>query len=69
MIEQTAQRDGARLCGRQRLHTVTLSAAREVGEVGGKGAKLGALMRAGFRVPEGFVVTTEAWEGSGNRRR
>ena len=30
--------------------------------VGGKTAKLGQLMRAGFRVPNGFCVTTTAYE-------
>lgn len=40
---------------------------REVGaadlpRVGGKGANLGELMRAGFPVPAGFVVTTAAYE-------
>src|SRR3989442_13307308 len=28
---------------------------------GGKGANLGELMRAGFPVPEGFVLTTDAY--------
>src|SRR5206468_3331320 len=28
---------------------------------GGKGANLGELMRAGFPVPDGFVITTEAF--------
>ena len=28
---------------------------------GGKGANLGELIRAGLRVPRGFVVTTEAY--------
>jgi phosphohistidine swiveling domain-containing protein len=28
---------------------------------GGKGANLGELMRAGFRVPDGFIVSTEAY--------
>jgi pyruvate,water dikinase len=30
-------------------------------EVGGKGANLGELMRAGFPVPPGFCVTTAAY--------
>ncbi len=29
--------------------------------VGGKGANLGELMKAGFRVPQGFCITTEAY--------
>ncbi|HEV7862384.1 MAG TPA: PEP/pyruvate-binding domain-containing protein, partial [Acidimicrobiia bacterium] len=31
--------------------------------VGGKGANLGRLTRAGFPVPPGFSVTTEAYSG------
>jgi pyruvate,water dikinase len=31
--------------------------------VGGKAVNLGRLLRAGFPVPDGFVVTTRAWEG------
>ncbi len=31
-------------------------------QAGGKGANLGELVRAGFRVPRGFVVTTAAYE-------
>jgi pyruvate, water dikinase len=33
----------------------------DVGRVGGKGANLGELTRAGFRVPPGFVVTADAY--------
>lgn len=44
-----------------------------VDEVGGKGANLGELTRAGFPVPHGFVVTSSAYlaavEESGARRR
>src|SRR5690606_1261771 len=34
---------------------------RDVGRVGGKGANLGELTRAGFPVPAGFVVTAGAY--------
>ncbi|TMP98679.1 MAG: phosphoenolpyruvate synthase [Thaumarchaeota archaeon] len=34
----------------------------EVGIAGGKGANLGEMRKAGFPVPDGFVVTTEAFE-------
>ena len=41
----------------------------DVVRAGGKGANLGELIRAGYRVPAGFVVTTDAYaavlEGSG----
>src|SRR5919204_8944 len=37
-------------------------AARDVALAGGKGANLGELARAGFPVPDGFVLTTEAYE-------
>ena len=33
----------------------------DVASVGGKGASLGELLRAGIRVPNGFVVTTAAF--------
>jgi len=34
----------------------------EIATVGGKGASLGKLVKAGFSVPSGFVVTTVAYE-------
>lgn len=42
---------------------VPLSAlsARDLPIAGGKGANLGELIRAGFPVPEGFVITTDAY--------
>jgi len=36
--------------------------AGDLALVGGKGANLGELVRAGFEVPNGFVVTTQAYE-------
>jgi rifampicin phosphotransferase len=38
-----------------------LSESRDVAVVGGKGANLGTLVRAGFPVPQGFVVDTRAY--------
>ena len=35
----------------------------DIATAGGKGANLGELIAAGFPVPEGFVVTTEAYDG------
>src|SRR3954471_18952974 len=35
--------------------------ADDIGAVGGKAANLGELIRAGFDVPPGFCVTTEAY--------
>ena len=35
--------------------------ARDIPVAGGKGANLGELIRAGFAVPDGFVITTEAF--------
>ena len=35
--------------------------ADQIGAVGGKAANLGELIRAGFDVPPGFCVTTEAY--------
>lgn len=40
---------------------VWLDQAAELAEVGGKAANLGELIRAGFDVPGGFVVTTHAY--------
>jgi pyruvate,water dikinase len=42
---------------------VPLSAlgARDLSIAGGKGANLGELIRAGFPVPDGFVITTDAY--------
>lgn len=46
---------------------------RDVASVGGKGANLGELARAGFRVPQGFVVTAQAYlaalDAAGQRAR
>lgn len=41
----------------------TVSAA-DLATAGGKGANLGELVRAGFRVPAGFVVTTQAYRAA-----
>ena len=46
--------DGARFA-------VTLPEARDAAVVGGKGASLGELTRAGVAVPPGFVVTADAF--------
>src|SRR2546430_4133509 len=35
--------------------------AADLPEAGGKGANLGELRRAGFPVPDGFVITTAAY--------
>jgi phosphohistidine swiveling domain-containing protein len=35
--------------------------ARDIATAGGKGANLGELVRAGFAVPDGFVLTTRAY--------
>jgi len=35
--------------------------AADLSEAGGKGANLGELRRAGFPVPDGFVITTAAY--------
>ncbi|WP_426977565.1 PEP/pyruvate-binding domain-containing protein [Pseudarthrobacter sp. O4] len=57
----------------ERTHTGPASSAKplvaaitdfgsaDVGLAGGKGANLGELLRAGFPVPEGFIVTTAAY--------
>lgn len=49
--------------GSQESCIVPLGAAgAEDGLVGGKAAKLGSLIQAGFRVPRGFGITTKAYE-------
>ena len=42
-------------------HIVPLSAEEPLAVVGGKGQSLGHLKRAGFTVPDGFVLTTPAY--------
>ena len=42
--------------------TQELSKCRDLLLAGGKAASLGRLVRAGFPVPDGFVVTTRAWK-------
>jgi phosphohistidine swiveling domain-containing protein len=54
---QTAQKDDSPLV----LPLKALDAS-QLSLVGGKGANLGELMRAGLPVPEGFCVTTRAYE-------
>lgn len=41
---------------------ISLSAKGEVVEIGGKARNLMDLMAAGFPVPEGWVVSTSAYE-------
>lgn len=50
--------------GSQDRWIVTLSEAADVAEdlIGGKAARLARLMRAGFAVPDGFCITTGAYE-------
>jgi pyruvate,water dikinase len=43
--------------------------AADVALAGGKGANLGELIRAGFAVPEGFVLTTEAYAEAAREAR
>ena len=40
---------------------------RDLAVAGGKGANLGELVRAGFAVPDGFVITTAAYARAGAR--
>src|SRR3989344_836685 len=34
---------------------------KDIGLVGGKGANLGEMVKAGFPVPQGFIVTSQAY--------
>ena len=43
------------------VRPIDQATAADVDTAGGKGANLGELTRAGFPVPEGFIVTTEAY--------
>jgi phosphoenolpyruvate synthase/pyruvate phosphate dikinase len=47
-----------------RLITLSDVGAHPADLVGGKAAGLGAMLRLGLRVPDGFVVTTEAWRSA-----
>ena len=49
--------------------SVTLTDARDAAVVGGKGASLGELTRAGIAVPAGFVVTVDAFAAAHGRHR
>ncbi|MCC5830822.1 MAG: hypothetical protein JJU36_15355 [Phycisphaeraceae bacterium] len=51
---------GAKHCGHTR-HLADLRAT-DIATAGGKGASLGAMLRSGLPVPEGFVVVTRAYE-------
>jgi len=46
------------------LYVLPLRSCEDVSLVGGKAANLGQLLRAGFDVPDGFVVTTAAFGGA-----
>ncbi|QGF22629.1 PEP/pyruvate-binding domain-containing protein [Raineyella fluvialis] len=46
----------------QDAYVTPLADAGSIASAGGKGANLGELMRAGFPVPDGFVITTEAYD-------
>ena len=50
--------------GSQEPYIVPLAGAAAAGDVlvGGKAARLGSLIQAGFRVPRGFCITTRAYE-------
>jgi len=45
-------------------YSVPLTAAEDNAAVGGKGASLGSLARAGAAIPAGFVVTSSAFTAS-----
>jgi pyruvate,water dikinase len=59
----TTARAHDRAAGRRRMIVLSLSAleAGMLDTVGGKAANLGELIGAGFAVPDGFVVTTDAY--------
>lgn len=44
------------------IRWLTELCAQDIGVAGGKGANLGELLRGGFEVPDGFVVTTAAYD-------
>ncbi|MCY2988427.1 MAG: PEP-utilizing enzyme [Planctomycetota bacterium] len=44
-----------------RVYTQSLGECRDISLAGGKAANLGRLIRAGFPVPDGFVITTRAY--------
>ena len=48
------------------LFTQELFDCRDKSLVGGKAENLGRLIRAGFPVPDGFVVTTRAYRAVNN---
>jgi len=48
------------------LRSVSSLSASDVDIAGGKGANLGELVRAGFHVPDSFVLTTAAYDAAAN---
>ena len=52
---------GVYVCGVRLVVGIRELSAADVDTVGGKGANLGELARANFAVPEGFILTTEAY--------
>lgn len=55
---QSPARDGCPLL----VRSLELVGLPHIDQAGGKGARLGELFRAGFPVPPGFVVTTDAYD-------
>ena len=47
--------------GKQTLVILGEDSSTELAIVGGKGASLGRLVKAGFPVPAGFAITTDAY--------
>ena len=44
------------------MYLLSLNKNIAVEEFGGKGAQLSRMMRAGFPIPDGFVISTKAFE-------
>ena len=47
------------------MYLLSLNKNIAVEEFGGKGAQLSRMMRAGFPIPDGFVISTRAFERFG----
>ena len=56
--------DGRRPAAGPTVVTLAEVGASDIGVAGGKGANLGEMLRAGFRVPDGFVITTAAYSAA-----
>lgn len=62
MTDQVGETLGGSSAAQDYLISLNETTRSDIGKAGSKAANLGELVRAGFRVPEGYVLTTKAFE-------